>query len=98
MGIGRVEFGVYGGVPFRNGGEIERRERMEKQKRVSGMELRGYRKDKIFEAVEKCVEAMSELTIAESKVARQQLDSVMEEMYKRSPDTIIGTIQHSLQA
>ena len=55
-------------------------------------------KDKIFEAVEKCVEAMSELTIAESKVARQQLDSVMEEMYKRSPDTIIGTIQHSLQA
>ena len=89
---------MYGGLSFCDGGEIERRERMEKQKRVSGMELRGYRKDKIFEAVEKCVEAMSELTIAESKVARQQLDSVMEEMYKRSPDTIIGTIQHSLQA
>ena len=41
-----------------------------KQKCVSGMALRGYRKDKIFEAVEKCVEAMNELTIAESKIAR----------------------------
>ena len=69
-----------------------------KQKCVSGMALRGYRKDKMFEAVEKCVEAMNELTIAESKIARQNLNSVMEEMYKRSPDTIIGTIQHSLQA
>ena len=74
---------------------------MVKQKTVAGLtdhalEMCGYRKEEILEAVKKCVEAMDYLTIAESKVARKHLDNVMEEMYRRSPDTLIGTIQHSL--
>lgn len=56
----------------------------------------GYDKEKILKAVENCVLAMGELTIDESKVARKHLDSVMEEMYRRSPDTVIGTIQPRL--
>ena len=56
----------------------------------------GYDKEKILKAVENCVMAMGELTIAESKVARKHLDSVMEEMYKRSQDTLINTIQPRL--
>lgn len=56
----------------------------------------GYDKEKIIQAVKGCIVAMSELTIDESKIARKHLDSVMEEMYKRSPDTVIGTIQTSL--
>ena len=59
-------------------------------------EMLGYDKEKIFKAVENCVMAMGELTIAESKVARKHLDSVMEEMYKRSQDTLINTIQPRL--
>ena len=59
-------------------------------------EMLGYDKEKILKAVENCVMAMGELTIAESKVARKHLDSVMEEMYKRSQDTLINTIQRRL--
>ena len=59
-------------------------------------EMFGYDKEKILKAVENCVMAMGELTIAESKVARKHLDSVMEEMYKRSQDTLINTIQPRL--
>ena len=60
------------------------------------LETLGYDKEKILKAVENCVIAMGELTIEESKVARKHLDSVMEEMYKRSPDTLINTIQTRL--
>lgn len=60
------------------------------------LEMLGYNKEKILKAVENCVIAMGELTIEESKVARKLLDSVMEEMYKRSPDTLINTIQPRL--
>ena len=60
------------------------------------LEMLGYNKEKIIKAVENCVIAMGELTIEESKVARKHLDSVMEEMYKRSPDTLINTIQPRL--
>lgn len=60
------------------------------------LETLGYDKEKILKAVENCVIAMGELTIEESKVARKHLDSVMEEMYKRSPDTLISTIQPRL--
>ena len=59
-------------------------------------DMLGYDKEKILKAVENCVMAMGELTIAESKVARKHLDSVMEEMYKRSQDTLINTIQPRL--
>ena len=59
-------------------------------------EMLGYDKEKILKAVENCVMVMGELTIAESKVARKHLDSVMEEMYKRSQDTLINTIQPRL--
>lgn len=59
-------------------------------------EMLGYDKEKILKAVENCVMAMGELTIAESKVARKHLDSVMEEMYKRSQDTLINTIHPRL--
>lgn len=57
------------------------------------LKLCGYRKEEILKAVNDCISAMGKLTIAESKVARKHLDSVMEEMYKRSPDTLISTIQ-----
>ena len=60
------------------------------------LEMLGYDKEKILKAVENCVMAMGELTIAESKVARKHQDSVMEEMYKRSQDTLINTIQPRL--
>ena len=59
-------------------------------------EMLGYDNEKILKAVENCVMALGELTIAESKVARKHLDSVMEEMYKRSQDTLINTIQPRL--
>lgn len=60
------------------------------------LEMLGYDKEKILKAVENCVIVMGELTIEESKVARKHLDSVMEEMYKRSPNTLINTIQPRL--
>ncbi|WP_448774555.1 RuvA C-terminal domain-containing protein [Blautia sp.] len=62
----------------------------------SALEMLGYDKEKILKAVENCITAMGELTIEESKVARKHLDSVMEEMYKRNPDTLINSIQPCL--
>ena len=62
----------------------------------SALDMLGYDKKKILKAVENCITAMGELTIEESKVARKHLDSVMEEMYKRSPDTLISTIRPRL--
>lgn len=49
----------------------------------------GYDKEKILKSVSECISAMGDLTIAESKIARKHLDNVMEEMYKRSPDTLM---------
>jgi len=60
------------------------------------MEQLGYDKEKILKAVNGCISAMSDLTIAESKIARRHLDSVMKKMYMRSPDTLLRTIQHDL--
>lgn len=56
----------------------------------------GCDKEKILNAVENCVLAMNDLTIVESKLARRHLDNVMEGMYKRSPDTLIGAIQRGI--
>ncbi len=56
----------------------------------------GYDKEKILKSVSECISAMGDLTIAESKIARKHLDNVMEEMYKRSPDTKISTIPNGL--
>ena len=60
------------------------------------MGMCGYDKDKILKAVKGCVSEMGDLTIEESKIARKHLDNVMEEMYKRSPDTKISTIPNDL--
>ena len=60
------------------------------------LKVLGCDKEKILEAVKACVAAMGELTIEESKIARKYLGNVMEEMYKRSPDTIISTIPYAL--
>lgn len=60
------------------------------------LEMLGYDEEKILKAVEECIVAMGELTIAESRVARKHLDCVMNDMYKRSPDTLIKTIQPNL--
>lgn len=62
----------------------------------TGLKMLGYNEEKILNAVEGCIREMQELTIGESKIARKHLDSVMEKMYRRSPDTVIGTIPHSL--
>lgn len=74
---------------------------MEKKQRIAGLNdlalsALGLSKEKIVSAVDKCVLAMGDLTIAESQIARKHLDGIMEEMYKRSPDTLIGTIPHDL--
>lgn len=74
---------------------------MNKIKTIGGLDdyslsICGYNKEKILKAVEDCVSAMKDLKISESKIARKHLDFVMEEMYRRSPDTIIGTIQSHL--
>ena len=58
--------------------------------------MMGSDEKKILKATQECVVAMGKLTIAESKVARKHLDYVMENMYKRSPDTLIETIQQNL--
>lgn len=62
----------------------------------TALKMLGYDEEKILKAVDDCIKDMGNLTIAESKIARKHLDSVMEEMYRRNPDTVIGTIQHSL--
>lgn len=72
-----------------------------KKNRIAGLDdyalqIGGYNKEKILNAVKGCVSAMGELTISESKLARKHLDSVMEEMYRRSPDTLISSIQPRL--
>lgn len=74
---------------------------MGKNRKIGGLDsaalrMLGYDEEKILKAVEGCVSDMGKLTIAESKVARKHLDSVMEKMYRRSPDTVIETIPHSL--
>ena len=62
----------------------------------AALEMMGCDEKKILKATQECVAAMGKLTIAESKVARKHLDYVMENMYKRSPDTLIETIQQNL--
>jgi len=74
---------------------------MGKQKCIAGVPVDmcpglGYDAEKILKAVQKCIDAMGELTIEESKLARKHLDRVMEDMYKRDPDTLIQTIQPHL--
>ena len=74
---------------------------MDKKQRIAGLDdltlsTLGLNKEKIISVVDKCVLTMGDLTIAESKVALKHLDGVMENMYKRSPDTLISTIPHSL--
>lgn len=71
------------------------------KKRIAGLDefslkTLGCDGNKILKSVNDCILAMSELTIKESQIARKHLDSVMEEMYRRSPDTVIGTIQRPL--
>ena len=61
-----------------------------------GLELCGCDKGKILDAVRGCISSMGDLSISESKIARKHLDCVMEEMYKRSPDTLISAIQPRL--
>ncbi len=64
--------------------------------KLDGCTYRVGNNEKILKAVEACVTAMSELTIEESKLARMHLDYVIENMYKRNPDTVLGTIQPRL--
>ncbi|MGL5436842.1 MAG: hypothetical protein ACRDBO_15805 [Lachnospiraceae bacterium] len=66
-----------------------------KVKKIAGKVYRDRDHDdeRIKKVVNSCVQAMGELTIEESKIARKHLDDTMEEMYKRSPDTLIKTIQ-----
>lgn len=60
---------------------------------AAAMEILGYDREKIGKAVEACVQAMSELTIEESKIARKALGHTLDEMYKRNPDTKISEIR-----
>ncbi len=60
---------------------------------ISMCKVYGMNAEKILKAVDDCIIAMGELTIKESKLARSHLDRVMEEMYKRNPETQIKTIQ-----
>lgn len=67
---------------------------MEKQKRIiTKCEIMGLDSEKILNAVDKCIIAMGDLTIRESKIAMEHLDHTLEKMYKRDPDTLIQTIQ-----
>ena len=59
---------------------------------AAAIEILGYDQEKIGKAVEACVQAMSELTIEESKIARKALGHTLDEMYKRDPDTKISVI------
>ena len=59
---------------------------------AAAIEILGYDREKIGKAVEACVQAMSELTIEESKIARKSLGHTLDEMYKRNPDTKISAI------
>lgn len=68
---------------------------MNEEKTASRMEISGCSREKIEKAVEGCISAMSNLSIKESKIARMYLGSAMDGMYKRNPDTVIGTIRFS---
>ena len=69
-----------------------RQKRSECNWSAAAIEILGYDREKIGEAVKACVQAMSELTIEESKVARKSLEQTMNELYKRDPDMKIGAI------
>lgn len=59
---------------------------------AAAIEILGYDREKIGKAVEACVQAMSRLTIEESRIARKSLGHTLDEMYKRDPDTKISAI------
>lgn len=59
---------------------------------AAAIEILGYDREKIGKAVEACVQAMEDLTIEESKIARKSLGHTLDEMYKRAPDTKISAI------
>lgn len=61
--------------------------------RTQRLANRGCDEKKILKAVDDCIAVMNDLTIDESKVTMQYLNRTLENMYKRSPDTVIGTIQ-----
>lgn len=60
---------------------------------AAAIEILGYDREKIGKAVEACVQAMEDLTIEESKIARKSLGHTLDEMYKRNPDTKISEIR-----
>ena len=60
---------------------------------AAAIEILGYDRGKIGKAVEACVQAMEDLTIEESKIARKSLGHTLDEMYKRNPDTKISEIR-----
>ena len=59
---------------------------------AAAIEILGYDREKIGKAVEACVQAMEDLTIEESKIARKSLGHTLDGMYKRNPDTKISAI------
>lgn len=60
---------------------------------AAAIEILGYDREKIGKVVEACVQAMEDLTIEESKIARKSLGHTLDEMYKRNPDTKISEIR-----
>ena len=66
------------------------------EKTVDRFALYGCDREKVRKAVEECISAMNELTIQESKLAMDYLRHVLNGMYVRDSDTIIGTIQPRL--
>lgn len=56
------------------------------------------KREKALKAAEECIAVMDNLTIDESKLARKYLSRIMDDMYKRSSDTLIGTIQPDLES
>ena len=60
---------------------------------AAAIEILGYDREKIGKAVEACVQAMEDLTIEESKIARKSLGHTLDEMYKRNPNTKISEIR-----
>ena len=69
-----------------------RKKRSECDWSAAAIEILGYDREKIGKAVETCVQAMSELTIEESRIALKSLEHTLDEMYKRDPDTKISAI------
>lgn len=70
-----------------------RQKRSEYNWSAAAIEILGYDREKIGKAVEACVQAMEDLTIEESKIARKSLGHTLDEMYKRNPDTKISEIR-----